>query len=240
MNREVRVRKEFDATWSSVYRQGDQTVIDLGGAYVHYGQAIEALCLSFDRSINALDLGCGTGRYFHRLRGVSHLVGSDLSPDMLEQAKNPIRAEDIEVRSIELVVGDVFSAPLKEGSFDLVYSIGVLGEYTPMTAELVDRIYRLVKPGGVAFFTATDIHSRVAQLESVKPGFVRRAFRKVFPYLPDIAKREMNRFFSPCYITPANMQRLLRQSAFSRFTIAPYVHPSGWRGTNLDCTAWKN
>src|SRR5207244_6969892 len=44
---------------------------------------------SFDRPIRVLEAGCGTGRYFHCLENVEQLVGLDLSPEMLESARDP-------------------------------------------------------------------------------------------------------------------------------------------------------
>ena len=148
MSSTERVREEFNADRSRKYRELDQEVIALGGAYAHYGAIVTRLSESFGRPIVALDLGCGTGRYFHCLKNVQRLVGSDLSADMLDQARNPIHAEQIDIESIELVAGDVFSAPLPEGDFDFVYSIGVLGEYTPIDSAVIDRLFRLARPGG--------------------------------------------------------------------------------------------
>ncbi len=233
------VRKEFNADWSRKYRELDQSVIELGGAYAHYGTIVTRLSESFGRPIVALDLGCGTGRYFHRLKNVQRLVGSDLSEDMLDQASDPIHAEQIDIGSIELVAGDVFSAPLPEGGFDFVYSISVLGEYTPIDSAVIDRLFRIARPGGIVFFTVTDAHSRVQEPETARPGFARRVFRKLFPALPKPLRRWLNLYFSPCYTTPAQMERLMRASGFARFNIEPYAHPSGWRGTNLDIYAWK-
>ena len=232
-------REEFNADWSRKYREGDQEVIALGGAYAHFGAIVTRLSESFGRPIVALDLGCGTGRYFHCLKNVYRLVGSDLSEDMLDLARNPVHGGQIDIGSIELVAGDVFSAPLPEGNFDFVYSIGVLGEYTPIDSVVIDRLFRLARTGGVVYFTVVDTHSRVHELESAKSGFARRVFRKLFPALPKPLRQWLNLYFSPCYTTRAQMERLMRASGFARFGIEPYAHPSGWRGTHLEIFAWK-
>ena len=53
---------------------------------------------SFRRApIDALDLGCGTGRYFCALRGVRTLVGLDASAAMLERARHPMHEDQITI-----------------------------------------------------------------------------------------------------------------------------------------------
>ena len=158
---------------------------------------------------------------------------------MIEQARQPLYADRITVGSIELLTGDVFSPTLREGDFDLIYSIGVLGEYVPLDADVLKRLHALLKPGGVAFFTVTDARSRVSEPENSPPSFVRRVVRKIFPRLSAGLRVMLNRYFSPSYTTPPRMERLLRDSEFVRFTMEPYVHQSGWRGTNLDCTVFR-
>lgn len=234
-----RLKKEFDAEWSRKYRQIDDRVAEAGGSYRHYSAIVERLSSSFGGPIAALDLGCGTGRHFNCLRNVRRLVAIDLSPDMIEQARHPLFAERITAGSIELLTGDVFSSQLPEGAFDLVYSIGVLGEYVPLDAETLIRLHALLKPGGMAFFTVTDARSRVSEPENSPPSFMRRVVRKAFPWLPGPVRIALNRHFSPSYTTPARMRRLLRNSPFTRFTMEPYAHQSGWRGTNLDCTVFR-
>ena len=46
-----------------------------------------------------------------------------------------------------VVRGDALAPPFDPGSFDLVFSIGVL-HHTPNTARAVASVARLVKPGG--------------------------------------------------------------------------------------------
>jgi SAM-dependent methyltransferase len=233
------VRKAFDAEWSRKYRQLDDQVAKTGESYRHYALLVEQLSASFGRPIVALDLGCGTGRHFCCLQNVERLVAMDLSEDMLEQARHPLFADKITVGSIEYLAGDVFSSDLREGTFDLIYSIGVLGEYVPLDAATLERLYALLRPGGVAFFTVTDSRSRISEPENAQPSFVRRVLRKSFPILPEIVRELLNRYYSPSYTTPARMHRLLRESPFARYTMEPYVHLTGWRGTNLDCTVFR-
>ncbi len=78
------------------------------------------VCASFDRPIDALDIGCGTGRYFCALRNVRSLVGIDASAAMLEEARHPVNGDRITAGAIELVHGDVMSHDFAPARFDLV------------------------------------------------------------------------------------------------------------------------
>ena len=59
------------------------------------------------RPFDALDLGCGTGRYFCALHGVRTLVGLDASAAMLAQARHPLHEDRIAAGGVTLVQGDL-------------------------------------------------------------------------------------------------------------------------------------
>jgi SAM-dependent methyltransferase len=102
---------------------------------------------------SALDLGCGTGRYFWALKGAATIVGIDASHAMLEEARRPLNAERITASSIELIEGDLLTYPFEAERFDLVYSIGVLAEHSPLNEDVVGNVGRWLKPGGRFAFT---------------------------------------------------------------------------------------
>ena len=228
---------EFDSSWSRKYRSGDEDVIVRSDSFRHYSDILASLCPSGDRRIDVLDVGCGTGRHFHRLRNVRRLVGIDLSPHMIEQARRPVRASEVTAESVELIAGDVFSAPLADGSFDLVYSIGVYGEYAPFDDALLQRLCRLMRPGGRLFITAVDSASRVSEPENATPSLPRRAVRKLFPLLPARLRRALNRRLSPHYASRAQVEAVLGRSGLDGIEVTAYPHVSGWRGVHFDCLA---
>lgn len=119
-----------------------------------FGGWLRRLSESFQREITALDLGCGTGRYFWALRNVNELVGIDVSEPMLAQARTPVDAGAISVKHTTLLHGDFLSQDLAAGSFDLIYSIGVLAEHSPLDDRLAHRVFQWLAPGGVFAFTA--------------------------------------------------------------------------------------
>jgi SAM-dependent methyltransferase len=225
---------EFDRSWAQTYRGFDEA---RSGAAEHYGTLLTRLTSQFGRAIDVLDLGCGTGRYFHCLRNVRRLVGIDPSEYMLEQARTPTQAETIAVDKLELICGDVFSVPLPDAAFDLIYSVGVVGEYAPFDGRLLDRCRQLLKPGGVLFVTAVDTLSRVRVPEIEQPSLLRRAARSLWPSLPPWIRIAANRVLSPRYVSRRQLERCLPAAGFRRYEIATFEHPSGWRGTHFDCTA---
>jgi SAM-dependent methyltransferase len=91
--------------------------------------------------LRVLDAGCGMGRWLHfaAARGAS-VVGLDLSAAIDVAAA---RGGD----EAEFVQADLRSPPLADGSFDLVYSLGVL-HHLEDPRPGVRALARLVRPGG--------------------------------------------------------------------------------------------
>ena len=230
---------QFDARWSREYRRGDDAVVSGSDSFRHYSGILESLCTAEAAPIDVLDVGCGTGRHFHRLRNVRRLVGIDISPHMIEQARAPVRASEISATSIELFAGDLFSLPLGEEAFDLVYSVGVYGEYAPFDDALLKRLRQLLRPGGRLFITAVDSASRVSEPENQAPSLPRRVVRKLFPSLPAGLRRALNRRLSPHYVSRMQAEAVLARAGLESIEIAEYQHVSGWRGVHFDCRATK-
>jgi ubiquinone/menaquinone biosynthesis C-methylase UbiE len=229
---------EFDKGRSVQYRAGDERAASHGSRQ-HYCEILRELSAGFGHKISVLDVGCGTGRYFHCLRKVRRLVGTDISPHMLEQARSPVNSNELDIEKVDLLCADAGSLEFADESFDFIYSIGVVGEYTPINSVLLDNLYRLLAPKGKLFFTAVDVHSRLPMPEGTEPSLTRRVLRKVFPVLPSFARKALNRALSSFYVTERELTRLQRGSQFATFSISRYEHPSGWRGTHFDCLAEK-
>ena len=148
----------YDADYARRYRSRDDELaaVDSYHALVTW---IGDVCDRFSHPIDVLDLGCGTGRYFWGLRHVNTLTGLDASAPMLAEAARPTHASEISARDVKLTRGDLQTHEFAAGSFDLVYSIGVLAEHVALTRTLVERVARWLKPGGRFAFTTVDPQS---------------------------------------------------------------------------------
>ena len=91
-----------------------------------------------------LDAGCGMGRYLRvAAEAGANVVGLDLS-ESTRAARE--MTEDLADRVLVLR-GDLLRPPLAEGTFDQIYSIGVL-DHTPDPRRAFLAVARLLKPGG--------------------------------------------------------------------------------------------
>ena len=89
-----------------------------------------------------LDVGCGMGRFAEVVtRWGAHVVGIDLS------LASEVAAQNLADRNAAIFQADVFHLPFAEGSFDFIYSIGVL-HHTPSCEQAVKVLPKLLKPGG--------------------------------------------------------------------------------------------
>jgi SAM-dependent methyltransferase/uncharacterized protein YbaR (Trm112 family) len=89
-----------------------------------------------------LDAGCGTGELSqHIARLGATVVGLDYSSSVLAAERRR------RIEGVHFIQGDLQAPPFRDGSFDLVFSIGVL-HCTPSTSRTFQAVARLVKPGG--------------------------------------------------------------------------------------------
>ena len=175
----------YDRGYAEKYRAHDDTLAD-SGPYLGFVAWLQRICDQFTTPIDALELGCGTGRYFSALKGARSIVGIDASADMLALAKTPYRAESITAERITLIQGDIFTYPLDEASFDLAYSIGVLAEHAPLNNEIAVRVHKALKPEGRFAFSTVHPDS-----PSIAASFGRAIARALVPFLPGTLGRPL-------------------------------------------------
>ena len=94
-----------------------------------------------------LDMGCSVGVVSDVLaRDGAQVIGLDIDEDALTQRASPREL------AFGFVVGDVDAAPFPDGSFDIIVCAQVY-EHAPDLSLLVEEIARLLKTGGVCFFS---------------------------------------------------------------------------------------
>ena len=96
---------------------------------------------------DVLDVGCGLATDGSRFaRAGAHYVGFDQAGVALELARRRFELEHLDGRFIE---GDATRLPFPDGSFDLVWSHGVV-HHIPETERAVAEFHRVLRPGGTA------------------------------------------------------------------------------------------
>lgn len=99
--------------------------------------------LSELKGLRVLDAGCGGGRYA-KICGEAgaSVVGADHT-----RAVEKARQLCSHLPNVQFVQADLKQLPLEPGSFDLVFSIGVM-HHDVATRPVFDAVSRMVKPGG--------------------------------------------------------------------------------------------
>ena len=109
-----------------------------------------------------LDLGCGTGIYAKILKRRGAVVsGIDISPKMIELAKQ-------NVKGVDFRVGTAYNLPYKSGTFDIVVASLVVHYFTNMNRAFRE-IKRVLKRNGVFIFSTDNPVINVAHRIKGKP-----------------------------------------------------------------------
>jgi len=209
----------YTEPYAERYRAHDEAA-RAGQAVAHLAAWLRAICDRFGRPIAVLDLGCGTGRYFHALARVRRLVGIDVSRPMLERARRPVGDVAVPADRIALVEGDFLQHEFQPGEFDLVYSIGVLGEHSPFDEAIASRVARWLAPGGRFAFTTVHPSS-----PSVPRTMKRRVAERLLPAVPAPWRSGLrDRLMSGgLYADEARVREVLRLADLGPESIEPFA-----------------
>lgn len=137
-----RMASEYDAS-----RGEYPTEYLLKGLQISLGEEFEQL-----KGKKVLDAGAGTGQISNALLTAgAHVTGVDISPKMLEIAKD--RCKDFE--NFNPMVGDLCNLEFEDNSFDVITSRWVL-EFVPCWTEAIKELRRVLKPGGTMVLVFTN------------------------------------------------------------------------------------
>jgi SAM-dependent methyltransferase len=96
-----------------------------------------------------LDLGSGAGTdsliAAQMVGEHGHVVGIDMTPEMLAKARSA--AAEAGIENVEFVAGEAENLPFREESFDVVISNGVI-DLIPDKDAVFAELYRVLAPGG--------------------------------------------------------------------------------------------
>ena len=153
-------RQQYDHSYVAHYRTRDDDV-----NHPNHRDLCEILAsVSGEMSgpLRVLDAGCGTGRYFHCLRQTASIFGMDMSTGMLQAARRPVCANQIQGNTY-LICGSLFEVQFQPGSFHLIACIGVLGHLVPVEVEWLRTVHGWLATRGRLVFTCDDAASPSAK-----------------------------------------------------------------------------
>jgi len=105
--------------------------------------------VGFERTggLRVLEIGCGCGSEAERFaRAGAHYTAVDLTSAAVNITRRRFQLANLEGRFVK---GDAENLPFADGSFDLVYSHGVL-HHTPDTPRTIREVHRVLSAGGQA------------------------------------------------------------------------------------------
>ncbi len=118
--------------------------------------------------LRVLEIGCGCGSEAERFaRAGAHYTAVDLTNAAVSITQRRFQLAKLEGRFVQ---GDAENLPFGDGSFDLVYSHGVL-HHTPDTPRTIREVNRVLSPGGRAVIM---LYYRDSFNYHVNLGLVRR------------------------------------------------------------------
>jgi SAM-dependent methyltransferase len=163
-----------------------------------------------------VDVGCGTGQMaIYLARGDRTVVGADLSGASLRLGADAARRFGLE--RVQFVQTDLHRAGLRDASFDVVFSSGVV-HHTPDPAAAFATLARLARPGGTI---VVGVYNAFARIPLRLRRLVARATRfRWIPFDPVLRERESE---------PARREAWLRDQ---------YQHPEEHRHTLAEVQRW--
>ena len=163
-----------------------------------------------------LEIGCGTGQMSLYLARADRLVvGADLTRASLELAVAAARRFGLD--RVLFVETDLHRPALRKGSFDVVYSSGVL-HHTPNPRAAFARIVQLARPGGMIVL---GLYNAIARIPLRLRRLVARLSRyRLIPFDPVLRDRNND---------PARREAWLRDQ---------YQHPEEHHHTLAEVQGW--
>jgi cyclopropane fatty-acyl-phospholipid synthase-like methyltransferase len=233
---EETIKASYREVWRQ-YRRDDEIEVTTQN-HRRLEAMLRKLTSSFGRPISVLEAGCGTGRYFHCLENVEELVGVDVSPEMLDAAQQPVRAELITAKNIKLQCRNIHHDAFRPQTFDFIYSLGMFGNGCPVTADICDRFYEWLKPDGKLFFNTIQQTSSRFYVQGRKK--LRQWVYTVLPRRVQHALDERQQRFPFYALTKKELEAILQVTRFKSFEVSEQVCRSPLAtGPRLECVACK-
>ena len=232
----LRSEKLYQLNYAKHYRSLDDAEIKTAHSRLMRNR-LEALVNAAGPRPLVVDFACGTGRYFNAVRKARLLIAIDASNPMLEMAKRPVLEEHGLPAKIELRLGSFDRLDqIDEGSIDFTHAIGVFGNHCPLNVAQINQFYRILRPGGVFFFTVADAANRIANRKTFK----RKVAEAAYSFLPWKWKVKLDLRWIDISLDENQIAELLAKSLFNGGVIeAEMILPESWDGRHFWMTATK-
>lgn len=143
-------RSEPAADKSAKLGYSDEDLDDVDGdANLNLGCGNPTAIASLEAGETVLDLGSGGGfDCFLAAREVGtagHVIGVDMTPEMVEKARANIETND--VANVEFRLGEIEHLPVADASVDVILSNCVIN-LSPNKPQVFREAYRVLRPGG--------------------------------------------------------------------------------------------
>jgi ubiquinone/menaquinone biosynthesis C-methylase UbiE len=123
-----------------------------------------------------LEIGVGAGADFENwCKHARHATGVDLTDRAIELTSERLQLEGVDPSRYTLRQSDAERLPFPDGSFDLVYSWGVL-HHTPDTPAAFREVFRVLRSGGRLKAMIYHVPSWTGLLLLVRHGWMRGSF----------------------------------------------------------------
>lgn len=160
-----RTKRTFDVEWKG-FQYGEQIYGHSEGEEIEdffRRAAVDEECI---RQRTVLDAGCGIGRL---AKGIGLLAREVVAMDFSEGV-DEARRLNLENPRVHIVQGDIVSLPFREGTFDYVYSKGVL-QYVSDVGKSLASLASRVRPGGALSVT---LYPRMSTPFDIAGRWIRR------------------------------------------------------------------
>ena len=179
MNKDI---KFWDKISGKYYRKP----ISDPGAYQH---KLEMTREFLKPHMQALEIGCGTGgTAILHAPYVKHILATDISPKMIEIAKT--RPEIQGVDNVMFTAASLDELNVRDQEMDVVFTLSLL-HLLKRPGEAVERIYKMLSPGGLFVSSTTCIADVMPVFRWIGPIAYRLGFA---PFVNVFSSNELEAF----------------------------------------------
>lgn len=220
-------RRKYDNNYVASYIKQDQKVKGTSSWNYVVG-LIQREAIRYKSDLRIVDFGCGSLRYIEAFDRFNIYEGIDISPYMINQALEVSKIHK-EKGDYKLHVGGLNKIiDMERESYNMVISLGVLGEHCPFTSEIMAQLYRITKEDGVVIFTVVKKGSRRETSLRYKSALF------VIKFLPYWLKQRLKAKLFLHEVSSDELENIARGSRFKSKIIYEYTDED-WHGTHYYC-----